>query len=161
MGDDQWVEIHTPYLTTDLRGPPGHFIAPLHPRLDHSLYYEAGYHFTFSDLAGITPFHSGSETICQRLVQRLREGEPELVKLVVWPKVFEKTPPKRIRALKYRYRFSTPEEKQKTGQWMVRSDRQVYLEAVEKKAEQEFQFGFVLGRQYAAVGSTAWPEFIS
>lgn len=43
---------------------------------------------------------------------------------------FPRLPPKYIRALLYRYRFTTPEEKKRTGAWWVRTLQSIYFPPV-------------------------------
>ena len=83
------------------------FVAPFHPRLDWQLWFAAlgpG-----SNLGWL-----GS------LAEGLRAGTPEVVALM-GTNPFAGAPPKYVRAVLYDYRFSTPEERSRTGAWWVRT----------------------------------------
>jgi lipase maturation factor 1 len=83
------------------------FVAPFHPRLDWQLWFAAlgpG-----SNLGWL-----GS------LAEGLRAGTPEVVALM-GTNPFAGAPPKYVRAALYDYRFSTPEERSRTGAWWVRT----------------------------------------
>jgi hypothetical protein len=59
------------------------------------------------------------------LMRRLLEGEPSVIDLLE-PNPFGEEPPKQLRAIIYRYRFTTPEERAATGHWWKRLDRVLY-----------------------------------
>lgn len=86
--------------------------APHQPRLDWQMWFAA-----LGDYRR-NPWLSN-------LMRRLLEGEPSVVALLE-KDPFEDGPPKQVRAIIYRYRFSTPEERAATGRWWERSDRELY-----------------------------------
>jgi hypothetical protein len=43
---------------------------------------------------------------------------------------FRQTPPRYVRAILYRYRFSTPKERRETGNWWMREEMREYLRSV-------------------------------
>ncbi len=95
----------------ELRYKPGavdrrpQFVAPFHPRLDWQLWF-----------AALDPMRSLGWL--EALADRLRTGVPEVLAL------FGRNPfpetPRFVRAVLYDYRFSTPEERRRTGAWWVR-----------------------------------------
>jgi hypothetical protein len=96
----------------ELRYKPGavdrrpRFVAPFHPRLDWQLWF-----------AALDPV--GSLGWLQALADRLRTGVPEVLALFRG-NPFPGTPPRFVRAVLYDYRFSTAEERRRTGVWWVR-----------------------------------------
>ena len=85
------------------------FVAPFHPRLDWQLWF-----------AALNPM--GSYEWLQTLADRLRAGAPEVVALL-GRGPFEREPPRFVRAVLYDYRFSTGEERRRTGAWWVREEQ--------------------------------------
>ena len=82
------------------------FVAPFHPRLDWQLWF-----------AALDPV--GSLGWLEALADRLRAGVPEVLALFR-ENPFPGTPPRFVRAVLYDYRFSTAEERKRTGAWWVR-----------------------------------------
>ena len=82
------------------------FVAPFHPRLDWQLWF-----------AALDPM--GNLGWLEVLADRLRTGVPEVLALLD-RNPFPGTPPRFVRAVLYDYRFSTPEERRRTGAWWVR-----------------------------------------
>jgi hypothetical protein len=91
-------------------------IAPYHLRLDWLMWF-----------AAFTP--TADDPWFVHLVQKLLENDKHVLSLIK-TNPFKDTPPKYIRALRYIYRFTTPEERQKTGNWWKRTLDQTYLPAV-------------------------------
>jgi hypothetical protein len=85
------------------------FVAPLHPRLDWQLWF-----------AALAPGQSLGWL--ETLAERLRSGTPEVLALL-GRNPFPDRPPRFVRAVLYEYRFSTPEERRRTGAWWVREPR--------------------------------------
>ena len=85
------------------------FVAPLHPRLDWQLWF-----------AALAP--AQSLPWLETLAERLRSGTPEVLALL-GRNPFSGAPPRHIRAVLYDYRFSTPEQRRRTGAWWVRERR--------------------------------------
>ncbi len=52
-------------------------------------------------------------------------AEPSVLELIDH-NPFENEPPKQVRALIYRYEFTTYDEREATGQWWARRDRALY-----------------------------------
>jgi lipase maturation factor 1 len=82
------------------------FVAPFHPRLDWQLWF-----------AALAPVQSLGWL--ETLAERLRSGTPEVLALL-GRDPFPGAPPRHVRAVLYDYRFSTPEERRRTGAWWVR-----------------------------------------
>jgi hypothetical protein len=64
-----------------------------------------------------------------RLVERLLQADPATLALLK-ENPFPRQPPRRVRALHYRYRFSTPQERRRSGQWWERQVAGSYFPAV-------------------------------
>jgi hypothetical protein len=104
-----------PYVFRYKPGPLGRapvWAAPHQPRLDWQMWFAAlGDYRRNMWLAN--------------LMRRLLEGEPAVIGLLE-RNPFGDQPPKQVRAILYRYRFATPEEREATGRWWERSDRRLY-----------------------------------
>jgi len=59
-------------------------------------------------------------------------NDPEMLKLL-GNNPFPDKPPHYVRAVLYRYRFTTPEEKKRTGDWWVREPVRLYLPPVSRE----------------------------
>jgi predicted DCC family thiol-disulfide oxidoreductase YuxK len=64
-----------------------------------------------------------------RFMGRLLEGSPEVLRLLA-DNPFPVAPPHYVRAMLYEYRFSTPAEKELTGDWWSRESKGAYVPAV-------------------------------
>jgi hypothetical protein len=101
------------------RGKPGEphrrprQIAPYHLRLDWLMWFAA-----MSSPARHPWFPA--------LVRHLLRGDPRVLRLL-GPSPFPDAPPRHIRATRYRYRFSTPQERAADGVWWVRRRAGEYL----------------------------------
>ena len=86
------------------RRPP--FIVPHQPRLDWSMWFVVG---------------QSPENMFwfDQFLKRLWQGSPQVTRLLA-RNPFENRPPKYLRALVYRYHFTTPEERAATGNWWKR-----------------------------------------
>jgi hypothetical protein len=82
------------------------FVAPLHPRLDWQLWF-----------AALAPVQSLGWL--ETLAERLRSGTPEVLALL-GRNPFPGAPPRQVRAVLYDYRFTTREERRRSGAWWVR-----------------------------------------
>ena len=71
----------------------------------------------------------GHELWFIRFIERLLENDRATLSLLK-SNPFEKRRPLYVRALFYRYRYSTPEERRRTGAWWVRQLIDVYLPPV-------------------------------
>ncbi|HEU4525803.1 MAG TPA: lipase maturation factor family protein [Gemmatimonadales bacterium] len=90
----------------DAVGERPRFVAPFHPRLDWQLWFAA--------LAPVQS-HGWLET----LAVRLQSSTPEVLALL-GRNPFPDAPPRHVRAVLYDYRFSTREERRRTGAWWAR-----------------------------------------
>ena len=105
------------YKPGDVMRPPRWNI-PYQPRLDWQMWFAA---------LG-TP---AQNPWFERFLQRLLENSPEVTALLASnPFAFPHKPPIYVRALLYDYRFSSREEKDKTGAWWVRQPEGIYYPAV-------------------------------
>jgi hypothetical protein len=77
------------------------------------------------------------------LVNKLLHNDAEILKQM-GKNPFPEHPPRFIRAVLYSYRFTTGEEKKKTGDWWVRSPLRLYLPPVSLENE---SFREVMRRQ--------------
>jgi hypothetical protein len=64
-----------------------------------------------------------------RLAICLLEGKPDVIRLFVHDP-FPNQPPRYVRAILYRYRFTTAKEHRQTGAWWKRQELREYLPAV-------------------------------
>jgi hypothetical protein len=95
----------------DAPGERPRFVAPFHPRLDWQLWF-----------AALAPAQSLGWL--ETLADRLRAGTPEVMALL-GRNPFPGGPPRYLRAVLYDYRFSTQEERRRTGAWWVRTPQGV------------------------------------
>jgi len=92
------------------------WFAPHQPRMDHLFIYEAvGLHFAFVN--GINPYY-GARTPLPFLAGRLFEQSADVLSLFA-SNPFPTQPPALLRVRIARYRFTSPEERAKTGDWWV------------------------------------------
>jgi hypothetical protein len=101
----RWEAYDFRYLPDAVNEGP-RFVAPLHPRLDWQLWF-----------AALAPVENLGWL--ETLAARLRSGTPEVLALL-GRNPFPSPPPRHVRAVLYDYRFSTPEERRRTGAWWVR-----------------------------------------
>lgn len=99
------------------RRPP--FVAPYQPRLDWQMWFAA---------LGDYRDNPWFVNFCLRLL----EGAPEVLALLA-TNPFPAGPPKYIRAELYDYRFTTLEERRRTGAWWKREFKGEYLPAIGKR----------------------------
>ncbi|UFS69596.1 lipase maturation factor family protein [Geomonas sp. RF6] len=120
--DDTVTTPHTRWKEYGFKGKPGDpaatpaQIAPYHLRLDWLMWF-AAMPSPYLDRWFI------------RLLQRLLEGDEATLSLLK-ENPFPHAPPRQIRALHYRYRFSTPQEKRRTGLLWQRQLARIYFPAV-------------------------------
>jgi len=111
----EWKAYEFKYKPGDLSRRPA-FVAPHQPRLDWQMWFAA--------LS--SPLH---DRWFSSFVHRLLEGsQPVLGLLAKDP--FEGKAPRYVRALRYDYHFTSPEEGRSTGNWWKRTPRDVYLRPV-------------------------------
>ena len=82
------------------------FVAPFHPRLDWQMWF-----------AALDPVRSYGWLNRSRATSA--PGTPEVLALL-GRNPFPDAPPKFLRLVRYDYRFSTPDERRRTGAWWVR-----------------------------------------
>jgi hypothetical protein len=104
--DSAWREYQFKAKPGDPRRRPRQ-IAPYHLRLDWLLWFAA------MSPPAAHPWMTG-------LVVRLLEGDRPTLKLLGRPNPFPDHPPRLVRARLYRYRFTTPAERRRTGAWWSR-----------------------------------------
>lgn len=88
-------------------------VAPYHLRLDWLLWF-----------AALSPAYAQGWFVA--LAANILEGDPAVVRLLA-VNPFPDEPPRHVRALLYRYRFTTPEERRATGEWWHREQLGLYL----------------------------------
>jgi len=101
--------------TDPQRRPPQ--VAPYHLRLGWQLWFAA---------MAPSPYR---HPWFQRLSAKLLEGDEATLGLFR-TNPFTEDPPEHVRALRYRYRFTTPEERAETGRWWERERVGTYVDAV-------------------------------
>ncbi|MDE3000163.1 MAG: lipase maturation factor family protein [Gemmatimonadota bacterium] len=97
------------------RRPP--VVAPHQPRLDWQMWFAALGHYRQSPWM-------------VRLCRRLLEGSPPVTGLLA-RNPFPGSPPRYLRGQLYDYRFTTPEERRRTGDWWNRAYRKTYLPKIQ------------------------------
>jgi lipase maturation factor 1 len=110
-----WLAYEFNYKAGDLdRRPP--WIAPHQPRLDWQMWF-----------AALGDYRSDPWVL--QFMARVLEGSPEVLKLMR-RNPFPNASPRYLRAMFYRYRFTTPAERKNTGNWWRREPRGEYVPAV-------------------------------
>jgi hypothetical protein len=109
-----WREYAFKYKPGDVRQPPRWNI-PYQPRLDWQMWFAA------LGTPAQNPWFS-------RFLERLLENSPQVTALL-GSNPFPHKPPLYVRALLYDYRYSSPEEKERTGAWWVRQPEGIYYPA--------------------------------
>ncbi|MFB6091119.1 MAG: lipase maturation factor family protein [Halobellus sp.] len=113
--DDDWraYEFAGQPVRTDERPPQW---APYHLRLDWQLWF-----------AAMQPRPGPRQRWLLALLEKLLEGDED-TRSLLRTTPFPDDPPERIRVLRYRYRFTTPAERDETGEWWVRERVGTYVE---------------------------------
>lgn len=101
-----WKEYEFRWKPGDLSRAP-RFVAPHQPRLDWQMWF-----------AALNP--KREEMWFMRLAEGLLEGRKEVIDLL-GTNPFPEKPPYQVRALYYTYRFTTREERARTGRWWERT----------------------------------------
>ncbi|MHB8420880.1 MAG: lipase maturation factor family protein [Myxococcales bacterium] len=116
----------TPYLfrykPQDPKAPPGLY-APYQPRFEWNLW--------FASLGRWRRYPW--VVVCE---ERLLEGSPEVLQLFRGDP-FHGKPPRRVRAVFWRYWFSTPEEKRASGAYWDREEKGLYAPSLERRPDGE------------------------
>jgi predicted DCC family thiol-disulfide oxidoreductase YuxK len=100
-----WKEYEFPYKPGNLTQRPA-FVAPYQPRLDWQMWF-----------AALSNYRQNPWLV--NFTIRLLQGSPEVLALLK-TNPFPDRPPKYIRARLYDYRFTTPQERNRTGAWWHR-----------------------------------------
>jgi hypothetical protein len=105
-----------PYVFPDKPGPlnraPG-WVAPFQPRLDWQMWF-----------AALGNYRENPWLV--RLMERLLEGSPPVLELIEH-NPFGGKPPRYVRATVYDYRFTTYDERRRTGNWWKRELKGTYF----------------------------------
>jgi hypothetical protein len=116
--------------------------APYQPRLDHLFIYEAGgFHFAYVN--GINPYYGALQPL-PYITQRLFEHSNAVLSLFAGDPLHGAAPGL-LRARTARYRFSSTEERARTGNFWVR-DNEAYLGPVDARGTDEMA---TAGRAFA------------
>ncbi len=116
--DTEWRAYEVPGKPTDPeRRPPQ--IAPYHHRLGWQLWF-----------AAMSPTLRRHPWVL-RLVEKLLAGDEGTLSLLR-SDPFDGEAPTHVRALRYRYRFTTPEERAETGRWWARERVGTYVRPVSR-----------------------------
>jgi len=107
-----WHEYEFYYKPGDLNRRPG-FVAPHQPRLDWQMWFAA-----LGDYRGNPWFMN----MCRQIL----EGAPDVLALMRL-NPFPDQPPVQLRGRLYRYRFTSLDEKRKTGAWWAREYQSEYV----------------------------------
>jgi hypothetical protein len=108
----EWLAYEFKYKPGDLKRRP-QFVAPHQPRLDWQMWFAA--------LSSVEQ-NPWLMNFCVRLLQ----GRQEVLRLVK-TNPFAEAPPRYIRAMVYRYRFTDGKTRKRTGQWWERQLRGQYM----------------------------------
>jgi predicted DCC family thiol-disulfide oxidoreductase YuxK len=110
-----WLAYEFKYKPGDLARHPA-WVAPHQPRLDWQMWF-----------AALGDYRSDPWTV--QLMMKLLQGSPEVRRLFAHDP-FPGAPPRYVRAQVYDYRYTTPAEKQATGNWWKREWKGEYLPAL-------------------------------
>jgi hypothetical protein len=102
---EHWREYEFRYKPGPVTRAPS-FVAPHHPRLDWQMWF-----------AALDPM--SNLPLLQALSRHLRAGTPDVLALL-GRNPFPGSPPRFVRFAQYDYRFTTPEQRQRTGAWWKR-----------------------------------------
>ncbi len=107
-----WQPYIFPYKPGPLGRAPG-WVAPMQPRVDWQMWF-----------AALGSYRENPWLL--RFMMRLLQGSPPVLELIEH-NPFAGKPPKYIRAMVYDYRFTTFEERRKTGNWWKRELKGAYF----------------------------------
>jgi hypothetical protein len=112
-----WRDYDTKFLTGRPTKAP-RFFAPYHPRLDFFLFYGLGepHSFKMFMLMAHNPYYFHPFCLKEKLAQRLLRNEPSALSFFE-NNPFPERPPSAVRFVLYKYKYTTREEKAKTGAW--------------------------------------------
>ena len=115
-GPDDWQEYEFRGKPGDVRRRPPQ-VAPYHLRLDWLMWF--------------IPLGSGGTAWFERLLGRLLDADPATLRLLRRDP-FDGAPPRWVRARLLRYRFTTPEERRRSGAWWVREPVAVLVDPLDR-----------------------------
>jgi len=110
-----WLPFEFKWKPGDVKHAPG-WCAPHQPRLDWQMWFAA------LESPQENPWLGG-------LIVRLLQGSPDVTRLLAHSP-FPNKPPRYVRAMFYRYRFTTASELRQTGAWWKRQELREYLPTV-------------------------------
>ncbi len=110
-----WLPYEFKWKPGEVMRPPG-WCAPHQPRLDWQMWF-----------AALGSYRENPWFV--RLIVRLLEGSQDVSRLLA-KNPFPDEPPRYIRAMFYRYRFTTSRERRETGAWWKREQLREYLPTV-------------------------------
>ena len=113
----EWVPYEFRWKPGDVKRAPG-WCAPHQPRLDWQMWFAA------LETPEQNPWFAG-------LIIRLLQGSRDVTRLLA-RNPFPDKPPRYIRAMFYRYRFTTSEERRQTGAWWKRQELREYLPTISR-----------------------------
>jgi lipase maturation factor 1 len=113
----EWTPYEFKWKPGDVKRAPG-WCAPHQPRLDWQMWFAA------LEAPEQNPWLAG-------LIVRLLEGSRDVTGLLAHDP-FPDKPPHYIRAMFYRYSFTTPEERRQTGAWWKRQELREYLPTISR-----------------------------
>ena len=113
----EWLPYEFKWKPGNVKRAPG-WCAPHQPRLDWQMWFAA------LEAPEQNPWLVG-------LIVRLLEGSRDVTGLLAHDP-FPDKPPHYIRAMFYRYRFTTPEERRQTGAWWKRQELREYLPTISR-----------------------------
>ena len=113
----EWTPYEFKWKPGDVKCAPG-WCAPHQPRLDWQMWFAA------LEAPEQNPWLAG-------LIVRLLEGSRDVTGLLAHDP-FPDKPPHYIRAMFYRYSFTTPEERRQTGAWWKRQELREYLPTISR-----------------------------
>jgi lipase maturation factor 1 len=113
----EWTPYEFKWKPGDVKRAPG-WCAPHQPRLDWQMWFAA------LEAPEQNPWLAG-------LIVRLLEGSRDVTGLLAHDP-FPDKPPHHIRAMFYRYSFTTPEERRQTGAWWKRQELREYLPTISR-----------------------------
>jgi lipase maturation factor 1 len=113
----EWAPYEFKWKPGDVKRAPG-WCAPHQPRLDWQMWFAA------LETPEQNPWFAG-------LIIRLLQGSGDVTRLLA-RNPFPDKPPRYIRAMFYRYRFTTSEERRQTGAWWKRQELREYLPTISR-----------------------------
>jgi len=116
----EWQPYLFPYKPGPLNRAPG-WAAPFQPRLDWQMWF-----------AALGSYRENPWLL--RFMLRLLEGSPPVLQLIE-QNPFPGRPPKYIRAMVYRYRFTTIDERRRTGNWWQHESPGTYFPPVSLRGQ--------------------------